>query len=159
MGKPAKEIWKFVSSSLIRRFDHENLKPAKQAALDSFRYTAGMSADSFVAELQHLCLDLDPRMTDDAIIEKARGKLPPSIDSFAVTLSRNIPEFIKNIRGLLRNTPMDNNARSRSSTSASQAPQLNESSVRAANQLVCDYCNRSNHHWKQCRDFQRDVVN
>ncbi|CAG7730555.1 unnamed protein product [Allacma fusca] len=36
-GKPALEIWRFVSSSLIQRFDRSNLRPAKQAALDAFR--------------------------------------------------------------------------------------------------------------------------
>ncbi|CAG7716648.1 unnamed protein product [Allacma fusca] len=158
MGKPAKEIWQFVSSSLIQRFDHSNLRPAKQAALESFRYTSGMSAESFVAELQHLCLDLDPRMSDDAIIEHAIGKLPPSIDSFAVTLSRNIPEFTKNIRGLLRSTTGDNNARSRTTgTSASQAPQLVDSSVRAVKMQPCDYCNRTGHTWRQCRELHTDI--
>ncbi|CAG7726215.1 unnamed protein product, partial [Allacma fusca] len=160
MGKPAKEIWQFVSSSLIQRFDHANLRPAKQAALESFRYTPGMSAESFVAELQHLCLDLDPRMSDDAIIENARGKLPPSIDCFAVTLSRNIPEFTKNIRGLLRSTAGDNTARSRTTgTSASQAPQQVDTSVRAVNMQPCDYCNRTGHTWRQCRELHRDIEN
>ncbi|CAG7732855.1 unnamed protein product [Allacma fusca] len=157
-GKPPKEIWQFVSSSLIQRFDHANLRPAKQAALESFRYTPGMSAESFVAELQHLCMDLDLWMSDDAIIENARGKLPSSIDSFAVTLSRNIPEFTKNVRGLLRSTAGDRNARSRTTgTSASQAPQLGDTSMRTQAVQICDYCNRQNHTWRQCRDFQRDV--
>ncbi|CAG7820043.1 unnamed protein product, partial [Allacma fusca] len=132
--KPAKEIWQFVASSLIQRFDHSNLRPAKQAALEAFRYTAGMSAESFVAELQHLCLDLDPRM--------------------------NIPEFTKNIRGLLRSTTGDNNARSRTTgTSASQSPQLVDSSVRAVKIQPCDYCNRTGHTWRQCRELHTDIEN
>ncbi|CAG7728073.1 unnamed protein product [Allacma fusca] len=158
LGTPALDVWKFISNSLIQRFDHANLRPAKQIALDTFRYSSGMSAESFVAELQHLCLDLDPRMTDDVIIEHSRGKLPPHIDSFAVTLFRSLPEFVKNIRGLLRNPAAEVNTRSRTvPSSTSQPPQLADNSLPSTIIQTCDYCNRNNHTWKQFRDFQRDV--
>ncbi|CAG7824291.1 unnamed protein product, partial [Allacma fusca] len=158
LGRPARDIWDFVATSLIDRFDHAILQPEKQAALDGFRYSPGMTAESFVAELKHLCLDVNPRMPDADIIERARGKLPSRMESLAITPSRTLQEFVKNIRGLLRDPEMNPSARTRATiSSVSQAPQMVDNSVRANTTQVCDYCNRNNHHWKQCRDLQRDL--
>ncbi|CAG7731991.1 unnamed protein product [Allacma fusca] len=117
-----------------------------------------MTAESFVAELKHLCLDVNPRMPDADIIERTRGKLPSRKESLVITPSRTLQESVKNISGLLRDPEMNPSARTRATiSSVSQAPQMVDNSVRVNTSQMCDYCNRNNHLWKQCRDLQRDL--
>ncbi|CAG7663443.1 unnamed protein product, partial [Allacma fusca] len=70
------------------RFDHKKWKAQKVANLDNFKFDSNGNAASFVTELERLSGEVDPSVTEEEIIAKARGKLPPMMAAIACSRAR-----------------------------------------------------------------------
>ncbi|CAG7651617.1 unnamed protein product, partial [Allacma fusca] len=115
---------------LCSRFDHKKRKAQKVANLDNFKFDPNGNAASFVTELERLSGEVDPSITEEEIIAKARGKLPPMMAAIACTTSKTLEELRTSLEGLMKdptiNPGIKGNSSSFSRSTISQAPQVVE---------------------------------